>query len=264
MIIRPYASTNQLIDKEFCKKYWAFNKVLLNIKPKKRGIFKRRIWFVSAYADLPAELIHQRMMVVTYDQNYLMQYTEHKDILFNFPFVMGEYAAVPMDLKAKNYDEFSRIIEWLKRELNENLKFVDKLFISGIHILFLKALALFPESKLPVVNHHYTHLLITSNFRKLLFRPEPPMQKVQNYANLLNITPNYLNLVLKSVTGKNVSEHIAEAIVVRSKYLLIHSKLSLKEVASRLGFSSASYFTRYFRNQTGVNPLDWFTHQLSI
>ena len=38
------------------------------------------------------------------------------------------------------------------------------------------------------------------------------------------------------------------------KRLLVHTDLSVKEIAGRMGMNDASYLTRFFRKQAGVAP----------
>ena len=42
-----------------------------------------------------------------------------------------------------------------------------------------------------------------------------------------------------------------------SQKLLVHSKLSMMEIAIEAGFSSSSYFSDWFRCNTGISPLQF-------
>ncbi|MCI9385366.1 MAG: helix-turn-helix transcriptional regulator [Lachnospiraceae bacterium] len=42
-----------------------------------------------------------------------------------------------------------------------------------------------------------------------------------------------------------------------SQKLLVHSKLSMMEIAIEAGFSSSSYFSDCFRRNTGMSPLQF-------
>jgi len=259
----PDISLHRQFDEGLIKNAWAYHKIFLSRSKLKSNKQKQFVYFISPFCEIPTDLIKLSGLVLVFDQNYLQQHTEHKDVIFNFPFVMGDYAAVKIKLNQRNYMFFKSIFQFIQLEIKNEQKHSGKLIISGINMLFLIASRMAPSREVEFVNHHYTSLLITSRFRSLLFKNGIPMQRVQEYASALNLTPNYLNLVLKSVTGKNASEHIAEVIILQTKYLLIHTKLSLKEVSDKMGFSSASYFTRFFRKQTGFNPLEWFNHQIS-
>ena len=46
----------------------------------------------------------------------------------------------------------------------------------------------------------------------------------------------------------------SEATLARARELLLHSTLSLAQVALRCGFSSQAHFTEYFRREVGATP----------
>lgn len=79
----------------------------------------------------------------------------------------------------------------------------------------------------------------------------------QHYADLLCITPNYLNEIVQRHLGTTAKSYIQQKIVGKAKIQLAYTDLSVSEVAGRLGFESPSYFIRLFRRQTGLTPLQY-------
>lgn len=79
------------------------------------------------------------------------------------------------------------------------------------------------------------------------------------YADRLNLSPVYLNEVVKRVTGWSVSNYIRNEVILRAKRLLYHTNLTVKEIASSLGFEDNAYFTRIFTKATGKSPLQFRT-----
>ena len=77
------------------------------------------------------------------------------------------------------------------------------------------------------------------------------------YADKLNLSPVYLNEVVKRVTGWSVSNYIRNEVILRAKRLLYHTNLTVKEIASSLGFEDNAYFTRLFTKATGKSPLQF-------
>lgn len=77
------------------------------------------------------------------------------------------------------------------------------------------------------------------------------------YADKLNLSPVYLNEVVKRVTGWSVSNYIRNEIILRAKRMLYHTNLTVKEIASSLGFDDNAYFTRLFTKATGKSPLQF-------
>lgn len=77
---------------------------------------------------------------------------------------------------------------------------------------------------------------------------------VKEYAELLNLTPNYLNSICKSLSGKSAGELIRERLLLEAKRLLIHEDKTVAEIAYQLGFQDNSYFSRFFKRYTSVTP----------
>ena len=77
---------------------------------------------------------------------------------------------------------------------------------------------------------------------------------VNQFAQQLNVTPNYLSDVIKFHTGKPALEHIHQHIVKLAKVMLAEKQHSISEIAYQLGFEYPNYFSRLFRKVTGVSP----------
>jgi AraC family transcriptional activator of pobA len=97
--------------------------------------------------------------------------------------------------------------------------------------------------------------VIMRNFRSLLEDKFSVQKNPGYYAEQLNISTAYLNECIKKETGKTVSYHIQERIILEAKRLLSHSSQSVKEIAYHLGYDDYSYFSRIFIKATGMTAL---------
>ncbi len=95
---------------------------------------------------------------------------------------------------------------------------------------------------------------IVSQFKRHIHDNIRSLHKVSDYAELLHISPNHLNKVIKNNTGKSPMTWINELLVLEAKVLLYQTELSIGEVTSELGLSDPSYFSRFFKKQTGLTP----------
>ena len=71
-------------------------------------------------------------------------------------------------------------------------------------------------------------------------------------ADALDLTPGYLSDWLFKLLRIRPIEYINRRRVEEAQQLLISDKLSIKEISAQLGFSSAAYFSRVFKNQVGL------------
>lgn len=99
--------------------------------------------------------------------------------------------------------------------------------------------------------------IITQQFKHLLLLNYKTHKSTSDYASMLNITPAYLNEVLKQITGLSVSFWIQQMILTEAKRLLYATDNTVKEIAYHLGFDDQAYFTRYFSNAEGQAPLQF-------
>ncbi|MBB6733433.1 response regulator [Cohnella zeiphila] len=71
------------------------------------------------------------------------------------------------------------------------------------------------------------------------------------------LTPFYLSRLYKQKTGHSISDYITRTRIERAKRLLGESALKIHEVGMRIGYDSASYFTRFFKKATLLTPQEY-------
>lgn len=97
--------------------------------------------------------------------------------------------------------------------------------------------------------------IITKEFKNLLEKHFKTVKTPADYSVQLHISTSYLNECVKATTGKSVSSHIQQRVMLEAKRLLYHSAKSVKEIAGGLGYDDYSYFTRLFTKVVGVSPI---------
>jgi AraC-like DNA-binding protein len=91
-------------------------------------------------------------------------------------------------------------------------------------------------------------------FIKLVSQHFLTLHKVTDYAELLNISPDHLNRIIKSQSDKTAHELIDDMILIEAKAHLLHTHLSIAEIAYKLEFSDPSHFNKFFKKHTGQTP----------
>lgn len=77
------------------------------------------------------------------------------------------------------------------------------------------------------------------------------------YADRLCITTRYLSQITDRVVGKSPKQIIADYLLSEAKTYLDTTRLSIQEVADRLGFSSQALFCKFFKAQEKTSPSDY-------
>jgi len=99
------------------------------------------------------------------------------------------------------------------------------------------------------------HEQIMNHFLELLKNNCRVEHKVEFYADKLFITPQYLSLVLKDLSGKTAYQWIVEGITTEAKILLKNATLNVQQISNILNFPDPSSFGKFFKKQTGDSPL---------
>ncbi len=102
------------------------------------------------------------------------------------------------------------------------------------------------------------YLRIVVELNKLIERNIISEKKPSAYASMLNISEEvYLNEAVKATTGKNVSSFIRSKIIFNSQTQMTYTSLSVKEIAYTLGYEDYPYFSRLFKKETGIAPMEF-------
>ena len=98
---------------------------------------------------------------------------------------------------------------------------------------------------------------ITTRFMKLLIKHYQNERSVQFYAGQLAITPRYLTQTVKEVAGKTAGDLIDEMVITEAMILLNDPVHSIGQVAISLQFSDQFFFSKFFKNKTGLTPSEY-------
>ena len=98
---------------------------------------------------------------------------------------------------------------------------------------------------------------LLEKFLKLLFENFKEKHIVTFYAEKLFITPQYLSLILKDLTGKSANKWIDDVLIVESKIRLKAPDATVQQVADDLCFSDQSTFGKFFKKHIGISPMEY-------
>lgn len=95
---------------------------------------------------------------------------------------------------------------------------------------------------------------ILRDFKHLVDARYHQWHKVNDYAAEVHLSPKYLSQTVKQFTGKSAKEFIQDRLVLEAKRLLLHTDLSVKEVAYKIGFEEPLHFSAFFKKKAGISP----------
>ena len=80
---------------------------------------------------------------------------------------------------------------------------------------------------------------------------------VAYFADKAYLSPNYFGDLISKESGTTAQRHIQDAVIERSKQLLIETRLPVSEIACQLGFEYPQHFSRLFKSRTGMTPNEY-------
>ena len=95
---------------------------------------------------------------------------------------------------------------------------------------------------------------LSAAFSALVERDFRTGSGVSYYADQLGVTPTHLSRACRQSSGQSASRILADRIHYEARRLLAETDMPVKDVAGRLGFRSAAYFSRAFQQETGQSP----------
>ena len=98
---------------------------------------------------------------------------------------------------------------------------------------------------------------IIDQFMRLLEQSDGRIRRVDVFASQLNITPRYLSAILKEVMNRRPSVYIQHFTLKAIEHRLRFTEMTMQEIAYDLRFPNASFFGKYFKEHTGMTPLEY-------
>lgn len=120
--------------------------------------------------------------------------------------------------------------------------------------LFFEISALYQQSH-PKNNRRLSrHEEIFNRLMELISLHFREQRRTAFYARALCLTPKYLSTVVRRISNKSVTEWIDEAVITEAKNLLRSTQMNVQQIANNLNFPNPSFFSRFFRERTGLTP----------
>jgi AraC family transcriptional activator of pobA len=99
--------------------------------------------------------------------------------------------------------------------------------------------------------------LLARRFKSALDKNFTTMNQTVEYARMLKVTERALNEATREALGSTAAQLIRERTMLEAKRLLLHSDISIAEIAERLSFDDPAYFSRCFKKHTTRSPIEF-------
>lgn len=189
--------------------------------------------------------------IIMFNADFLMRYSIDEDFIFNLGLFSCGTGTPPLLIPDGGMNKLIALSNEISDAFTNDEPYKFEVIAAFVKLFLIECNKYaVPSQNLNPQNLQSGRPLI-KNFRELLDNHYSDWHKVSDYANALNITSDYLNNVLKSNLGKTAKEMIFQRIILEAKRLGLHTELTSKEIAYRLGFDDPSHFSKFFKNETG-------------
>lgn len=194
---------------------------------------------------------HTTGYVVSFTADFLGLHESNFEMLYDHGF-LDAYAPAPViKVNELMQSEMQEIIEKMVREY-DNFFLLRSEVLKGFLKIFL--IYLTRQFEKPARYHNRNkNAELTSKFLALLEKNYTTCKMVSDYAEELFVTSNYLNEIVKKISGFPASYHIRQRIVLEAKRQAIYGNASMKEIAYHLGFDDIAHFSKFFKNVSGLS-----------
>lgn len=223
----------------------------------KIGIHDNSIVFISPFQKREWNLDPEGLdfTVLVFQEDFLNDFFSDKLFAYRLLYFYQLEYPLSMQIDAELIERYYALLAEIKSEL-------VKTRFDSVHII--RSLIYYLLQKL---NREYAekhHLALEKNqnneafqFKKLIEIHIREKQRINDYAELLKVNRIALNKAVKEQFNVTASHLIKQRLLVEIKDYLLHSKLTVGEIAFQLNFSEPNHLMRFFKKQTGVTTTDF-------
>jgi AraC-like DNA-binding protein len=226
---------------------------LERFKPRRNSIFFGFPGQIFSLHDLSEDFLTYYML---FSEAFITEALMRQDKKHPFPFL--SYTGLQcFELDDETAAEVEAIIFKMDHEIKR--QGADSAVIIRLYIQLILAHAhRCYKQKLLVPDYSFdSSQLLFQSYLRLVGQHFVTVRRVAEYAQMLHVSPDHLNRTIKSCSEKTAHELIEEMLLREAKAYLLHSTLSISEIAYRLEFADPPHFNRFFKKLAGQTPLEY-------
>lgn len=222
--------------------------------------FEKYVIKAPALIMLAPDQVHQRtgdsynkMVHISFTRDLLV--TETQGLVACWEYMFGQ-VVIPVPTE-NHLNELTTYLDLMYKEFTSDRAAKDMILKNLLNVFITAAARMVPckaKEKGHVAEMDSSQNKIVRQFKTLTDQHFMHITRVDQYADMLYVTPGHLNDLIKTVTGKTAKQLIDEKRVMEAKRLLFWGEHSVKEIAYQLNFEDDGYFNRYFKKHTGQTP----------
>jgi AraC family transcriptional activator of pobA len=192
---------------------------------------------------------------VFFEDAFIKEFLQDDGFLSRLPYFHAEPARAALDLTSSAARRVRGRFAAMQRELAHYRRDTIDLLRAQVHETLI-VLAREYASAHRVASQRPTHRVV-ARFMELVERDAAQRHRVADYASELAVTPGHLSVLCTQYAGLSAKRFLHNTLVSRARRMLLYTDESAARIASSLGFEDPSYFSRFFRRETGQTPKEF-------
>lgn len=225
------------------------------------------LFFNSPYQAISWDIeLNWKGYYIIFTEDFIRNHPAGSNLLADFPFLRLDQS-IPFRVEEEEKEMLEIAFKKIRREYHSDMEDKFQLIHAYTNLLLLYVKRSFNHHSIDLreqaQENRTADIRLLSRFQTLIetsfyesvdaFNPH----EVASYARQLNIHPNYLNTVVKRITGKTAKQLIHEYMLTMARSFLTTTDLSIKEIAFRLLFEEPTHFTAFFKKLQGQTPVQY-------
>ena len=142
--------------------------------------------------------------------------------------------------------------------VERSLAYVNQLILRSVDFKLGKGGALLDHGNRPIPgNISARKLEIYNTLMDTIATESSARNNVEYYSGRLSITPLYLSQITKAISGRTPKELIDDYLIKEVETQLLSGELSLKQIASKYGFSSQAQLSKFVQKMCSCSPSEY-------
>jgi len=164
------------------------------------------------------------------------------------------------DIPEERMSELLEFYSFLEIQYKKTVNPFSSLIISNLVFTFLVKIREIYASvnKTDNLDDKPSKISITERFFSLVSANYTEERSLSFYADSMCLSPKYLSSTIKRTTGRPALVWINEYVVLKAKFLIKTSDMTLSEISDYLNLPNQSFFSRLFKKYTGLTPKEYY------
>ena len=211
------------------------------------------IVFVSPYQKRQWHFDEDKLQdftILLFQEDFLNEFFSDKLFTYKLLYFYQLHLPTKMQVDRNLIERYCTFLSEIKKELTFTK--VDSIHIVRSLLYYIlqklnREYAVRNQLNLEKDNNHYAF-----RFKQLIELHIKDKQRVGDYALMLGISRVSLNAAIKEQFNVTATYLLKQRLLLEVKNYLVHSKMTVSEIAYELHFSEPSHLMRFFKSQTGI------------